>query len=154
VRTPAELESAEELLTRRQVPSEREGCGGPLRTLWWWWTPRCGRRPTPGVFRDDGRDRARQRELEQLYVALARLYGHEGDLVVLARLADPRVQQQRLPAAGGRRDDRYRFPATRSRMATRSWRWISPCTAAPTAGPTNGRHVGHRAISSGHPVGL
>src|SRR5260221_12192867 len=27
--------SAEELLTRQQVPSERESCGGPLRTWWW-----------------------------------------------------------------------------------------------------------------------
>jgi hypothetical protein len=27
--------SAEELLTRQQVPSERESCGGPLRTSWW-----------------------------------------------------------------------------------------------------------------------
>src|SRR6266567_9248113 len=44
----------------------------------------------------------------------------EGDPVVLARPAGPRVQQRRLPAAGGRRDDRYRFPTTRSSVATRS----------------------------------
>jgi len=29
----AELDSAEEFLTQQQAPSERESCGGPLRTL-------------------------------------------------------------------------------------------------------------------------
>ena len=67
-----------------------------------------------------GPNRAHQRELELLRAALARPYGHEGDLVVLARPAGPRVQQRRLPAASGRRDDRYRFPTTRSGVATRS----------------------------------
>ena len=40
-----------------------------------------------------GPDRAQQRELEELRAALARPYGHEGDPVVLAWLAGPRVQQ-------------------------------------------------------------
>ena len=40
-----------------------------------------------------GPDRAQQREPEQLRAALARPYGHEGDPVVLAWLAGPRVQQ-------------------------------------------------------------
>lgn len=40
-----------------------------------------------------GPDRAQQRELEELRAALARPYGHEGDPVVLAWLAGPRVQK-------------------------------------------------------------
>ena len=40
-----------------------------------------------------GPDRAQQRELEELRAALARPYGHEGDPVILAWLARPRVQQ-------------------------------------------------------------
>jgi hypothetical protein len=40
-----------------------------------------------------GPNRAQQRELEELRAALARPYGHEGDPVVLAWLAGPRVQQ-------------------------------------------------------------
>jgi hypothetical protein len=53
-----------------------------------------------------GPDRARHGEPEELYIVLARPYGHEGDTAILTRMVRPRAQQRRLPGAGRRRENR------------------------------------------------
>jgi hypothetical protein len=93
-----------------------------------------------------------QRELEQLRVALARPYGHEGDPVILARLAGPRVQQRRLPLPAG-----AEMIVTASQPRDPAWlpgRHDRSALARPRLPRDQpmADNVGRRAISSGHPA--
>jgi hypothetical protein len=68
------------------------------------------------------------------------------------RPAGPRVQQRRLPAAGGRRDDRYASrPRDRAWRPGRNGRSALARPRLPRDRPM-ARHVGHHAISSRHSV--
>jgi hypothetical protein len=71
-------------------------------------TARAGRhrRQLRTAFACRGPDRAQHGEPEQLHIALARPYGHEGDTAIATRLVRPPAQQRRLPGAGRRRDNR------------------------------------------------
>jgi Pyridoxamine 5'-phosphate oxidase len=114
-------------------------------------SPRCGRGPGAA---GRGADRAQQREPEQLRVVLAPLYGHEGNQAILARPAGPRVQQGRLPAAGGRRDDRHPLPGRTAQRSDQVVTVDQPLPGRDRRPPSRGPPAGHRAISSGHPASV
>ena len=89
------------ILSRRCIEVGRRCCSALLLYRW-----------------RDGSRRAGQ--ARSLGIALAASHLHEDEPVRLTRTVGPRVQQRRLPGAGGRRDDRYRFKTMRSSVATRS----------------------------------
>jgi len=101
-----------------------------------------------------GADGAQQGEPEQLRIVLARLYGHERDRAVLAPSIGPRMQQRRLSAAGGRRDDRYPLAGRVVQLGDQVVAVDQPTPSRTGPSCLRGRRVGHRAASSGDPVSV
>jgi len=100
-----------------------------------------------------GADRAQQGEPEQLRVALVGAHGQQRDPAVLAGPVGPGVQQRRLTAAGGRRNDRDLFQDRPIQRRDQVVAVDQPLLPHARAG-TRGRHTGHSAIVSGHLVSV